>query len=370
MRILMLVSNDVVHDSRILKEAKALRAAGHTVAFIGWDRSGREPARTMWDGFDVYLVKTEGLMRLLGKDLFRNPLWWRRAVSIARHLAFDVVHCHDLDTLPIGIRLKEMAGTPIVYDAHEVFGYMIETDVPRPVVDYVFRMERRLAPQADMVIAVNEAVKEYIDRVSGHDSIVVRNSHELTLDAYRPPPGPPFTVIYLGTLHISRFILQAIDVVGEMPDVRLVLGGSKKLTPTVRERCARHSNTPFLGVVPNEQVLPMTLDSHAVLAMLDPGHRISKVGISNKMFEAMVTGRPCIVTEGLLMAEIVDHEECGLIVPYTNAGFRGAVERLRDDPALAERLGRNGLEAAKREYNWGAEQARLVRAYQDLAGRS
>src|SRR2546422_347380 len=77
----------------------------------------------------------------------------------------------------------------------------------------------------------------------------------------------------------------------------------------------------------------MTLDSHAVLAMLDPGHRISKVGISNKMFEAMVTGRPCIVTEGLLMAEIVDHEECGLIVPYTNAGFRGAVERLRDDHA-------------------------------------
>jgi len=138
----------------------------------------------------------------------------------------------------------------------------------------------------------------------------------------------------------------------------------------VRERCARHSNTSFLGVVPNEQVLSMTLDSHAVLAMLDPGHRISKVGISNKMFEAMVTGRPCIVTEGLLMAEIVDHEECGLIVPYTNAGFRGAVERLRDDPALAERLGRNGLEAAKREYNWGAEQARLVRAYQDLAGRS
>jgi len=187
MRILMLVSNDVVHDSRILKEAKALRAAGHTVAFIGWDRSGGEPARTMWDGFDIYLVKTEGLMRLLGKDLFRNPLWWRRAVSIARHLAFDVVHCHDLDTLPIGIRLKEIAGTPIVYDAHEVFGYMIETDVPRPVVDYVFRMERRLAPQADMVIAVNEAVKEYIDRVSGHDSIVVRNTPTARLRG-RPSP--------------------------------------------------------------------------------------------------------------------------------------------------------------------------------------
>jgi len=370
MRILMVVSNDVVHDSRVLKEARALRTAGHTVTFIGWDRSGAEPARTTWDGFEVHRVKTEGLMRLAGKDLFRNPMWWRRAVRIGRSLAFDVVHCHDLDTLPIGIRLKELRETPIVYDAHEVFGYMIETDVPRPVVDYVFRMERRLAPQADRVIAVNEAVKEYIDAASGHDAVVVRNCHDLVLDAYRPPPGPPFTVIYLGTLHISRFILQAIDVVGEMPDVRLVLGGSKKLTALVRERCARHPNTPFLGVVPNERVLPMTLEAHAVLAMLDPGHRISKVGISNKMFEAMVTGRPCIVTEGLLMADIVAREDCGLVVPYTHAGFRGAVERLRDDPALAERLGRNGLEAAKREYNWGAEQARLVRLYEDLARRA
>lgn len=369
MRILMVVSNDVVHDSRVLKEARALRAAGHTVTFIGWDRSGQEAASKVWDGFDIHLVRTEGLMRLVFKDLLRNPIWWRRAVRIARGLLFDVVHCHDLDTLPIGIRLKEIAGTPIVYDAHEVFGYMIETDVPQPIVDYVFRMERRLAPRADTIIAVNEAVKDYIDRVSGHDSIVVRNCHDLVIDAYRPPPGPPFRVIYLGTLHISRFILPAIDVVGEMPDVRLVLGGSKRLTPIVRERCARHSNTPFLGVIPNEQVLPMTLESHAVLAMLDPDHRISKVGISNKMFEAMVTGRPCIVTEGLLMAEIVEREDCGLSVPYTKAGFRGAVERLRDDPALAERLGRNGLEAAKREYNWGTEQTRLVQAYEHLGRR-
>src|SRR2546425_9933359 len=110
-------------------------------------------------------------MRLLGKDLFRNPLWWRRAVSIARHLAFDVVHFHDLDTLPIGIRLKEIAGTPIVYDAHEVFGYMIETDVPRPVVDYVFRSARRLAPQAAKVITEDHAVTGFHDRDVGHEPI-------------------------------------------------------------------------------------------------------------------------------------------------------------------------------------------------------
>ena len=368
MRVLMFVSNDVVHDPRVLKEARALIHAGHEVTAIGWDRSGVLAARDEQEGLEIHRVRTSGSMRLLWKDLFRNPVWWRRAVHLARGLSFDAIHCHDLDTLPIGVRLKALTGRPLVYDAHEVFAYMIEGDVPKVVVDYTFRMERRLAPQADRVITVNEAVKKYVDQVSGNEAVVVMNCMDLVVDAYRPPPGPPFTVIFLGTLHKSRFILPAIEVIAGMPDVRLVIGGSKKLAPMVREMAARHPNTEFVGQVPNEEVLPRTLASHAVLTMFDPTYRINKVGLPNKIFEAMVTGRPPIVTKGLMMADLVEREGCGLAVPYTEEGLRGAIERLRDDPRLAERLGRNGLEAARREYNWPHEAEKLVALYAGLPG--
>ncbi|OGS50541.1 MAG: hypothetical protein A3K65_00400 [Euryarchaeota archaeon RBG_16_68_12] len=268
------------------------------------------------------------------------------------------------------MRLKEATGSPLVYDCHEVFGYMIEADVPRAVVEYTFRMERRLAPAADRVIAVNPAVQAYIDGVTGHGSVIVQNCQELVLDEYRPPPGPPFTVIYLGTLHKSRFILPAIEVVAGMPDVRLIVGGSKQLAPQVEALCARQPNTVYVGQVPSERVIPMTLESHAVLTMFDPTHRINQVGLPNKIFEAMVAGRPCLVTKGLMMAGIVEREECGLSAPYTKEGFREGVLRLRDDPALAERLGRNGLAAAKREYNWSHEAAKLVALYDGLKGAS
>jgi glycosyltransferase involved in cell wall biosynthesis len=66
------------------------------------------------------------------------------------------------------------------------------------------------------------------------------------------------------------------------------------------------------------------------------------------------------------MGEIVTREECGIAVPYTKEGFRSAVERLRDDPSLAARLGRNGLAAAKREYNWATEARKLVALYEGL----
>src|SRR2546427_4756620 len=368
MRILMFVSNDVTHDPRVLKEARALIAAGHEVTAIGWDRTGSAPAREERGGLRIFRVKTSGPMRLLWKDLIRNPIWWRRAARLARSLEFDAIHCHDLDTLPIGVRLKKLARRPLVYDAHEVFGYMIEADVPDFVVEYTFKLERRLAPAADRVITVNDAVKKYIDPVAHRDAVVVRNCMDLVTDTYRPPPGPGFTVIYLGTLHKSRFILPAIEVVAGMPDVRLIIGGSTQLAPQVKEMCARQSNTRFVGQGPNEDVLPMTLEANTVLTMFDPTHRINQVGLPDKLFEAMVAGRPSLVTKGLMMAELVEREECGLAVPYSKEGFREAVVRLRDDPALAERLGRRGLEAAKREDNWPPEAMKLLRLYEGLPG--
>lgn len=368
MRILMIVSNDVVHDSRVLNEAHALQKAGHEVRLIGWDRTGTAAPLIEHEGIEIRLVRTRGLLRALGKDLVRNPLWWRLAYACAREIPFDVVHCHDLDTLPIGTRLRKVLGRPLVYDCHEVFGYMIELDVPKAVVNYTFRMERNLAPQADRIIAVNDAVKAYIDEASGKSSVVVRNCHELVLEAYRPPPDGTFTITYVGTLHRSRFLFQAIEVVGTMPDVRLVIGGSKKLTSLVKARCERFPNTSFLGVVPNEQVLPMTIQSHLVLAMLDPQYRINRVALSNKMFEAMVAGRPSVNTKALISGDTVEREQCGLVVPYTEEAFRAGVEALRDNPSLGEKLGRNGLAAAQREYNWGLEQKKLVALYDGLEG--
>ena len=366
MRVLMVVSNDVIHDSRVVREARTLREAGHEVLFVGWDRSGTGPEQTTWEGFDLHFVRTRGLMRLLPSDLYRNPLWWRRAYRLAASLAFDAVHCHDLDALPVGVRLKRRTGKPLVYDCHEVFGYMIEEDVPSFATRFAFRLEKRLAVQADRIIAVNESVKAYIDGVTGREAVLVQNCSDSVLDAYRPPPAAPFTLTYIGTLHRSRFVVEAIETVAEMPEVSLVVGGSKALTPVVRELCSRQGNTRFVGVVPSDDVLPMTIASHAVLSMFDPGHRINQVGLPNKIFEAMAAGRPSIVTEGLPMADLVLREQCGLAVPYTKAGLRSALERLAGDPGLAERLGRNGLAAAKEKYNWTLESRRLTALYEGL----
>ena len=362
----MIVSNDVIHDPRVLKEAGALRNAGHDLSIIGWDRTSSLPPEEERDGVRIRRVRTTGVMRLLVKDLFRNPVWWRRAYELARSMPLDVVHCHDLDTLPIGTRLKHATGRPLVYDCHEVFHRMIEREVPRFVTNYVAGLEKRLTPGADRLVTVSGVVADYLREISGRESLVVANYPDFTVPGYRPPPAGPFTVLYLGNLHASRFILPAIDIVGAMPEAKIVVAGSGGIAPAVRAKAAEHANATFLGTVPNNRILPLFLDSHVILSMFDPNVWVNAMGLPNKVFEAMASGRPSIVTEKGLIGDVVEREECGIAVPYSREGFRGALSALQGDPRLGERLGRNGLAAAKREYNWPHEAAKLVALYEGL----
>ena len=151
MKILMLLSNPFMVDPRVHNEAKALVDEGNEVAVVVWDRKGEYGQEDVVDGIRIVRIHNTGLMKVMPNDLFRNPIWWRTAYKKGLELHkggfdFDTVHCHDLDTLQPGVCLKRKIGCKLVYDAHEIFGYMIEGNVPRVVSKQAFRMEKRWTP--------------------------------------------------------------------------------------------------------------------------------------------------------------------------------------------------------------------------------
>ena len=108
MNILMILSNPFIVDPRVYKEATSLVQAGHQVTVIVWDRKQQYEPESIIDGVRIIRIHNKKLQRILPHDLFRNPLWWRTAYKKGLELyntdfPFDVVHCHDLDTLQAGI---------------------------------------------------------------------------------------------------------------------------------------------------------------------------------------------------------------------------------------------------------------------------
>jgi len=372
MKILMILSNPFIVDPRVYKEAKSLVNAGHEVTVIVWDRKNRYDSEDIVDGVKVVRIHTKGLMKILLHDLFRNPIWWWKAYRRGLRLyksgyKFDVIHCHDLDTLYSGVKLKKKLGVKLIYDAHEIFGYMISRDMPMFVARTSSWMEEKLVKYADHVITVSRPLEDYLRSITDKPITIVMNCKDLISEEYQSPKNDVFTISYIGTLNKSRMFPELVDIIGNMRGVRFVIAGKKEnLYEEVKERCKKYKNVEFLETIPTTEVIPKTLESNAVICMFNPNDKNSQIALPNKMFEGMITGRPIITTEGLYCSKFIEREKCGISVTYDKEAVRHSIIKLRDNPELCEELGKNGLKVAKKKYNWRRQEKELLKVYSRL----
>lgn len=368
----MLLSNPLVIDPRVYKEAKALVEAGHEVTVIVWDRHREYEAESIIEGIKVVRIHNKGIMKILPHDLFRNPFWWKAAYKKAMELykegyKFDVVHCHDLDTLATGAKLKKKLGVKLVYDAHEIFGYMILRTMPKFISKLAFWLEKKLIKNVDHLITAEETYNDYFRSLGINSITTILNCKDLISENYKPPNNDVFTVLYIGVLNKSRFFPDALEVIGEIDKIKFVIAGKKEnMYDEVKELSKKYKNIEFLGSIPFNQVLDYTLKSDVVLCMVDPSDINNRIASANKQFEAMVCGRPIIATKGTRSGEITENEKCGLTINYSKEELKKAIIKLRDNPQLCEKLGENALKAAIKKYNWKNEERKLLKLYRYL----
>src|SRR3990172_2663888 len=193
-RVLMLVSNGFTHDPRVSAEATSLTKAGYEVTVIAWDRKRILPRDERRDGVRVVRVRNTLSMRLRGYDLFRLKPFWRLAARCALELhaatPFHAIHCHDLDTLPAGVRFKVRTNVRLIYHAHEVFPSLLEASRAPRWAPRFEAMERRLMPHADLVIAAGPGHCDYLGSMTNVRIAIVTNSKPLASGGDAPPRAP------------------------------------------------------------------------------------------------------------------------------------------------------------------------------------
>jgi len=370
MKALMLLSKEILTDDRVYREAKALIDAGYEVTVIMWDRYGKNKLKENVDEINIIRIQNGGLMKILPNNLFRNPFWWRLAYKKAMELykgdyKFDIVHCHDLDTLQAGVWLKKKLGIKLIYDAHEIFGYMIKDGHPI-LSKYSFKMEKKMLKYCDHIITIDEPFKGYYEKIFNSPITIVMNCKDLVFSRYEPPNNDIFTLVYVGLMDRGRFFPQILEVVGEIKNIKLILAGKKEgLFEEIKEMSKKYKNVEFLGTIPRNEILPLTKKSNATFVIADRKGQ-HHLNVFNKQFEAMVAGRPIIVTKGTYAAKMTEELQCGITVDYSKESVREAIIKLRDDPGLCEKLGKNAFKAAKERYNWEKEKKKLIRAYEEI----
>jgi glycosyltransferase involved in cell wall biosynthesis len=89
-----------------------------------------------------------------------------------------------------------------------------------------------------------------------------------------------------------------------------------------------------------------------------------------KLFEYMASGRAIVATDLPSTAEVVRDGESALLVPPSDAAALGsAIARLRDDPALRERLAKIAYEEVVGHYTWASRAAAILEKVQSAKYR-
>ena len=375
-RVVMLVSNACAPDRRVLREARALAERCHQVRVIAWDRQGRYPTRETFDRVEIERIAVRSAYGTGLRRLAQWPAYARRALARLHQEDWHAVHCHDLDTLPIGYAYCRRRSIPLVFDAHESYPDLIAPQVPGWAVAVVRWMERFLVRRVDALVTVGDLLADHYRRWAAW-VVVVRNCQPFAPAPSEPAPqrsewglqDAELVVCYVGGFTRGRVILPLIEAVVADPSVGLVLVGEGPQAQALMNAIGDSSRVAYLGPrVPADQVVNIMKAADVVYYGLRSDFPNNCFSSPNALYSALAAGRPLLTTDVGEISHIVRAEGCGLILPEPTVEALGsALAELREPEARAA-MAQRALRAGETKYNWAAAEAALLELYRGLWG--
>lgn len=379
----VMISGHAPFDGRIFhKEAKSLLQLGYEVTVVGWDFKG-EGLQKKIDGIelDFRAFELDPEWSIYKKYSYFSKTVKPVLVKVALKYKPDVVHCHDHQTLPVGVDVKQRAGCKLVYDSHEdcpkleyyqnrvagVLTYLLEsrglgrTDAVVTVSDHIAKKFRKRKIPTVVIFNTTryDAAEEMVDR----DRTEIKA--ELGLPADRRIIG------YIGSMNYRMDFESYVRALGKLPDnVLLVLvGGPEKLYGRLEE-VARE-----LGIGNRVKLKPRVdydtclkyiycFDLGLLAIMSDP---MAEHTLPTKIFEYMAMKVPCMSPDLRDMADFTRKWNTGFVFEdRTPKGIARAVKKALSNEKLLRKLGEDAHENVRKRFSWEMMEKRLGKFYGEV----
>lgn len=352
-------------EPRVDKEARALGDAGYEVHVILWDRERAYPSEETRASYSVHRVPIRAPEGRAGLVL-KMPRWWRAVRRRLASLRPDVIHAVDLDTLVPALRANRTLRGKVVYDIFDFYAPMIARNIPKFLRSYLTDLERRRALEADLVILPDLSRADFFGSRLPKKIIEVMNVPE-----HRPVPpksGEVFTVFYAGQIARDRGIPELVRAC-ERTGAHLLVAGHGPDETTLVPLVESSPTAQFLGNLPYEEVLRWTASSDVIAALYDPEIPNNRRASPNKLFEAMMYGKPVLTNKDTTLGDFVSRERIGAVAQYGDLNsIQRELERLMLSPQLCDEMGDRGRRLYESRFRWEVMRDRLLTAYRDLVG--
>jgi len=371
LQILITRSNPISPDPRVEKIGRALISAGYSVQALGWDRSGNFPTKENRDGVPVNRLP---IRAEYGKGVGNLPqlMRWQWGLwrwLIQHHTEYEVIHACDFDTILPAIWMKTFYGKHVIYDIFDFYSDHLRA-TPVWVKNIIRQLDLWAIGKVDALILVDDTRIDQVARSKPHITSIIYNSPEDLKEKYSTPDKSTkgnLRLAYVGLLQVERGLLQILLVLRNHPEWYLDLAGFGGDEDKILGAANGMPNIHWYGRVSYQQAIQLNAAADVMFATYDPAIPNHKYASPNKIFEAMMLGKPIIVAAGTNMDRIIAETDCGCIVQYGDIpSLEKALQTLASDPELVHKLGTNARHAYETRFDWAVMSRRLIQLYEKV----
>ena len=360
-------------DVRIFfKEAKSLHKAGYQISLIA-----KHPTSTVVDGIEIIGLRD---MQSRIRRMIILPI---QAFSIAIREKALLYHLHDPELIFVGLLLKILTRSVVIYDAHEDFPSTVFArdwipDWLKPILSkLVNSFELTISSKFDAIITADPAVAQRFSEV--HQEVTI---------LYNVPPRklvttPPKamrertrSLVHIGSVSRSRGIWFLLEVIGELFRMEIdfqldfyVNNTSWGMMMDFADQIANEGLSSYVNInkaLPYPELLQELRHFRVGLIPFLDMEKYHK-NIATKMFDYMASGLAIVASDLPPQRAVIETAGCGkLIEPEDPAAFACAIRDLLAAPERAFEMGERGWSVIQSQYCWEVEEEKLINLYDSL----
>jgi glycosyltransferase involved in cell wall biosynthesis len=358
-KVISVVSNDIVTDNRIHKIALSLGANGYEFMIIGrlLKNSGKLYDRP-------YITRRFRLWFSNGPLFYLNLNI--RIFTFLLGAKADIILANDLDTL-LGCWLAaRLRRKQLFFDSHELFPEVPEL-VDRPFIRKIWmKLEAFLVPKIDRGFTVSRPIVDYYQERYNLRFELIRNlgrfRYDYEFDGLSKDQSMK-TIIYQGAINLGRGLELAIRSIKHLENVQLWIVGDGDIIAKLRQ-LATHlglgDRVKFFGRVSIEKLWKYTARAHAGISLEEDLGLNYRYALPNKLFDYIQARIPVICSDLPEMAAIVNKFGVGKVLVEREPLRLAEIIRdlITENPERDKMI--SNLELAARELCWEREEEKLI----------
>jgi glycosyltransferase involved in cell wall biosynthesis len=373
MHVINIVLNNFTNDSRVLKTSKSLVSFGFDVTIVALYEKGLKKNELI-GGLAIHRV--ELISRNWSKMwIFKFFKYLEFLLKVlAKYKDVKIVHCNDLESLPIGLLIKAFGrNVKVVYDCHE---YQTEINNLAGTSKLLKKIaENFLIKYADTIITVSESIsKEYVKNYGVPRPHVILNcppyKDQLKKDYFRAKfdiAKDQKIFLYQGLLGEGRgveIIMRAFREI-EDEDSVIIFMGFGPLTDLIKLEARESRKIFFHESVPPDLILDYTSSADYGVSFIEDTCLNYRYCLPNKVFEYLMAGIPILASNLIEMRSLLHREGIGVVSEdYSIDNIIKAIQLIksRNYSCLV-----GNVVGVRRKYCWEVQELVLKRIYCDLA---